>query len=123
KVEGLRSEGNRLRASEIQLLQEVDSLRQDRAAVVARVIPDATMKLIRSDEMGVLIARLVKASIIHGRCASFEEKEYDRAGNDLADATFPFLVELTADPHASVEQLLAKKPQSLQSKCLSSKAS
>ncbi|GJU26263.1 hypothetical protein Tco_1164884 [Tanacetum coccineum] len=123
KVEGLRSEGNRLRASEIQLLQEVDSLRQDRAAVVARVIPDATMKLIRSDEMGVLIARLVKASIIHGRYASFEEKEYDRAGNDLADATFPFLVELTVDPHASVEQLLAKKPQSLQSKSLSSKAS
>ncbi|GKC21327.1 hypothetical protein Tco_1023477, partial [Tanacetum coccineum] len=51
------------------------------------------------------------------------KKEYDRAGNDLADATFPFLVGLTADPHASVEQLLAKKPQSLQSKCLSSKAS
>ncbi|GJS74420.1 hypothetical protein Tco_0707261 [Tanacetum coccineum] len=31
------------------------------------------MKLIHSDEMGVLIARLVKASIIHGRCAAFEE--------------------------------------------------
>ncbi|GJT69826.1 hypothetical protein Tco_1029112, partial [Tanacetum coccineum] len=51
------------------------------------------------------------------------KEEYDRAGNDLADASYPFLVELTADPHASVEQLLSKKPQSLQSKHLFSKAS
>ncbi|GJV98423.1 hypothetical protein Tco_1553675 [Tanacetum coccineum] len=78
KVEGLESEGKRLRASEVQILQDVDSL------------------------------RLVKASIIHGRCAAFEE---DRAGNDLADASYPFLAELTADPYASVEQLLSKKPQ------------
>ncbi|GKE25408.1 hypothetical protein Tco_1436920 [Tanacetum coccineum] len=133
-IEGLESEGKRLRASEIQLLQEVDSLRQDRAAVVSRVIPDATMKLIHSDEMGVLIARLVTASIIHGWCEAFEEvaelkkpfvleempsyrpsskEEYDRAGNDLADASYPFLAELTADPHAFMEQLLSKKPQSL----------
>ncbi|GKC68041.1 hypothetical protein Tco_1100639 [Tanacetum coccineum] len=113
KVEGLESEGKRLRASEVHILQDVDSLRQDRAALVARVISDQAMKLIRSDEMGVLIARLVKASIIHGRCAAFEE--YDRAGNDLADASYPFLAELTDDPYASVEQLLSKKPQSLQS--------
>ncbi|GKD36431.1 hypothetical protein Tco_1251940 [Tanacetum coccineum] len=71
--------------------------------MVARVIPDGIMNLICSDEIGVLIARLVKASIIHGGCATFKE--------------------LTTDPHASVEQLLSKKPQSLQSKRLSSKAS
>ncbi|GKF63525.1 hypothetical protein Tco_0186973 [Tanacetum coccineum] len=59
--------------SRVKGLHKADSLRQDRAAVVARVIPDAAMKLIHSDEMGVLIARLVKASIIHGRCAAFEE--------------------------------------------------
>ncbi|GJY21063.1 reverse transcriptase domain-containing protein [Tanacetum coccineum] len=70
RVKGLHRK--RLRASEIQLLQG-DSLRQDRAAVVARVILDTVMKLICSDEIGVLIARLVKASIIHGRCASFKE--------------------------------------------------
>ncbi|GKA75860.1 hypothetical protein Tco_0782238 [Tanacetum coccineum] len=84
--------------------------------------------------MGVLIARLVKASIIYGRCSAFEEvaelkkpfvleempvyrpslkEEYNRAGNDLADISYPFLAELIADPHASVEQLLSKKPQSL----------
>nr|GEU34304.1 hypothetical protein [Tanacetum cinerariifolium] len=88
--------------------------------------------------------RLVKASIIYGRCATFEEiaelkrpfvleekpgyrpssnKEYDRAGNDLADASYPFLAELTVDPYASVEQLLSKKPQSLRSKLLFLKAS
>ncbi|GJV29966.1 reverse transcriptase domain-containing protein [Tanacetum coccineum] len=134
KVEGLEYKGKGLKASEIELLQEVDSLSQDIAAVVARVISDATMKLIHSDEMGVLIARLVKASIIHGRCATFEEvaelkkpfvlekmpgyrpsstDEYVRVGNDLADASYPFLAELSADPHAFVEQLLSKKPQSL----------
>ncbi|GJS46231.1 hypothetical protein Tco_0596352 [Tanacetum coccineum] len=106
------------------LLQEVDSLRKDSVAVVARVISDVAMKLIRSDEMGVLIARLVKASIIHGRCTTFEEvaelkklsileemsgyrpsskEEYNRAGNDLADASYRFLAELTVDPHASME--------------------
>ncbi|GKA62133.1 hypothetical protein Tco_0761652 [Tanacetum coccineum] len=36
-------------------------------------------------------------------------EEYDRSGNDLADASYPFLAELTVDPHASVEQLLSKK--------------
>ncbi|GJZ36422.1 hypothetical protein Tco_0582613 [Tanacetum coccineum] len=36
KVKGLTSKGKRLKASEIQLLHEVDSLRQDRAAVVSR---------------------------------------------------------------------------------------
>nr|GEW32120.1 hypothetical protein [Tanacetum cinerariifolium] len=130
KVKGLGSEGKRLRASKIQLLQEVDSLRHDRAAVVARVILDTTLKLIHSDEVGVLTARLVKASIIHGRCAAFEEvaelkkpfvlklmpssrpssnEEYDRAGIDLADASYPFLAELTDDLHAFVQELLSKK--------------
>ncbi|GJS91673.1 hypothetical protein Tco_0774309 [Tanacetum coccineum] len=36
-------------------------------------------------------------------------EEYDQSGNDLADASYPFLAELTVDPHASVEQLLSKK--------------
>ncbi|GJV97926.1 hypothetical protein Tco_1549503 [Tanacetum coccineum] len=129
QIEGLRNEGKRLKASEIQILQKVDSLRWDRAAVVSRVIPDTTMMLIHSDEMGALIYRLVKTSIIYGRCTAFEEvaklkkpfvleeilgyhpslkEEYDRAGNDLADASYPFLAELTADPHTSMEQLLSK---------------
>ncbi|GKD45879.1 hypothetical protein Tco_1270524 [Tanacetum coccineum] len=114
KVEGLGSEGKRLKGSEIQLLQQVDSLRRDKTVVVSRVIPDAAIKLIYSNEIGVLIARLVKASITYGRCTTFEEvaelrkpfvleempgyrpsskEEYDRASNDLAYASYPFLAE------------------------------
>ncbi|GKE72443.1 hypothetical protein Tco_1534484 [Tanacetum coccineum] len=97
------------------------SLRQDRAAGVAKVVPDAAMKLVHSDEIGILVAILVKASIIHSRCVAFEEvaelkgpfvlekilgyrlfskEEYDRAGDDMANASYPFLTELTVDPYA-----------------------
>ncbi|GJS73890.1 hypothetical protein Tco_0706731 [Tanacetum coccineum] len=109
KIEGLESERERLKLSEIQLF----------------------------DEMGMLVARLVKASIIYGRCAAFEEvaklkerfvmekmagyrpsskQEYDQAGDDLANASYPFLFKYVNDPYASLEQLLSKKPESLRSK-------
>ncbi|GKF17556.1 hypothetical protein Tco_0062474 [Tanacetum coccineum] len=86
--------------------------------------------------MGVLVTRLVKASIIHGRCVAFKEvvelkeplvlkkmlgyrpsskEEYDRAGDDMANASYPFLTELIVDPYASIKKLLLKKPQSLRS--------
>ncbi|GKB55096.1 hypothetical protein Tco_0905849 [Tanacetum coccineum] len=109
---------------------------KDRAAVVSKVVPDASMKFVHSDEMGVLIARLVRAAIIHGRCTAFEEvaklkepfilekmpdyrtsskDEYDRAREDMANASYPFLSEFTLNPYASVEHLLSMKPQSLRS--------
>nr|GEY83068.1 hypothetical protein [Tanacetum cinerariifolium] len=105
KVEGLKSEREILKASEIQVLQEIDSLRQDRA-------------------------------IVHGKCTAFEEvaklkepfvlekmpdyhtslkDEYDRAGEDMANASYPFLSEFTSNPYAYVEQLLSMKPRSLRS--------
>ncbi|GKF87159.1 hypothetical protein Tco_0258036, partial [Tanacetum coccineum] len=105
KVEGLESERERLKASEIQVLQEINSLRQDRAAIVSKVVPDTTMKLVHSDEMGVLVSRLVREAIIHD--------EYDQAGEDMANASNPFLSEFTSNPYASVEQLLSMKPRSL----------
>ncbi|GKD77272.1 hypothetical protein Tco_1339893 [Tanacetum coccineum] len=71
KVESLDSERERLKTFEIQLLQEIDRLRQDKADVVAKVVLDAAMKLVHSDEMGVLVAKLFKESIIHGRCVTF----------------------------------------------------
>ncbi|GKD64518.1 hypothetical protein Tco_1306626, partial [Tanacetum coccineum] len=134
KVKGLESKRERLKTSKTQLLHEINSLRQDKAVVVTKAIPDATMKLVHSDEMGVLVTRLVKASIIHGRYVAFEEvaelkkpfvlekmpgyrtfskEEYDRASDDMANASYPFLTELTANLYASVGQLLSKKPQSL----------
>ncbi|GJZ67780.1 hypothetical protein Tco_0631020 [Tanacetum coccineum] len=61
-------------------LHKIDSLKQDRAAVVSKVIPDVAMKLVRSDDLGVLIAKLVRSSIIYGRCQAFEEVGcYERA--------------------------------------------
>ncbi|GKC18278.1 hypothetical protein Tco_1020428, partial [Tanacetum coccineum] len=128
RVDGFHSEYTRL---------EMDALKQDKASVVAKVVPDATTKLIRSDEMGMLVAKLVKASIIYGRCAAFEEvtklkepfvmekiagyhpfskQEYDQAGDDLANASYPFLFKYVNDPYAYLEQLLSKKPESLRSK-------
>ncbi|GJS14877.1 hypothetical protein Tco_0409349 [Tanacetum coccineum] len=127
-VDGLHIECTRL---------EMDALKQDMASVVAKVVPDASTKLIRSDEMGMLVANLVKASIIYGRCAAFKEvakpKEpfimekmagyrpfskqvYDQAGDDLVNASYPFLSKYVNDPYASLEQLLSKKPESLRSK-------
>nr|GEU42504.1 hypothetical protein [Tanacetum cinerariifolium] len=115
---------------------EIDRLRQDRAAIVSQFVPDIAMKLVHSDEMGVLVARLVRASIIHGRCTAFEEiaklkepfvlekmsgyrmsskDEYDRAREDMDNASFPFLSEFTSNPYAFVEQLLSIKPRSLRS--------
>ncbi|GJT67135.1 hypothetical protein Tco_1018615 [Tanacetum coccineum] len=136
KIDGLESKKERLKASGIQLLQEIDSLRQDRAAIVTNVVLNAAMKLVHSDEMGVLIAKLVRASIIYSRCATFEEvaklnepfilekmpeyhtsskEEYDQARDDLANASYSFLFDFTSNPYAYVEQLLSKKPISLRS--------
>ncbi|GKC36725.1 hypothetical protein Tco_1049109, partial [Tanacetum coccineum] len=121
KVEGLKLEKERLQNYETQLLQDIDNLKQDWATVLSKVVLDVAMKLIHSDEMGFLVAKLVKAAMFRGRCATFEEvaslkghfilekmsgyrssskEEFDRAGDGLANASYPFLAEVTADPHS-----------------------
>ncbi|GJW18139.1 hypothetical protein Tco_0025575 [Tanacetum coccineum] len=85
---------------------EIDSLKHDRAVVVSKVIPGAAMKLVRNDDLGVLIAKLVRLS------ASLKE-EYDQAGDALANASYPFLAEYVINLYASMEQLLSKIPPSL----------
>ncbi|GJY74063.1 hypothetical protein Tco_0478494 [Tanacetum coccineum] len=152
QVNSLYNEYNRLVLEKKKCInyEQTLSTLHDMAVVVTKVVPDAAMKLIQSNEMGILIAKLAKASMFCGRCATLEEvanfkepfvlekmpgyrpsskDEFDQAGDDLANASYPFLVELTVDPYASVEQLLSKKPQSLclnhassHSKPLSSKA-
>ncbi|GJX38547.1 hypothetical protein Tco_0251850 [Tanacetum coccineum] len=90
-----------------------------------------------SDEMGLLVARLVKVAMFHDRCETFEEvvalkepfylenmhgyrptskKEFDQASDDLAVVSYPFIAEATANPYASLEELLSKKPKSLRLK-------
>ncbi|GJV13038.1 hypothetical protein Tco_1354579 [Tanacetum coccineum] len=97
------------------LLHEIDGLRQDRVAVVSKVIPYVAMELVHSDKMGLLVARLVKTTMFHGRSTSFKEG-FNQASDDLATASYPFIVEATADPYASLEKLLSKKPKSLRTK-------
>ncbi|GKD38321.1 hypothetical protein Tco_1258528, partial [Tanacetum coccineum] len=103
KVEGLESKREWLNSSKIQLLQEIDSLRQDRAAVVSKVVPHVATELVGSNEMGLLVARLIKAAMFYG-------------SDDLATTSYPFIAEATADLYATIEQLLSKKPRSLRIK-------
>ncbi|GJU27314.1 hypothetical protein Tco_1165935 [Tanacetum coccineum] len=59
------------------------------------------------DELAMLVGKLVSYVVFYGRCATFEE---------VADMKEPFNLEkvkVVADPSASVEALLSKKPQSL----------
>nr|GEZ45351.1 hypothetical protein [Tanacetum cinerariifolium] len=91
-------------------LHKMDALKRDRASVVTKLVPDAATKLIRSDEIGMLVAKLVKAFIIYARCAAFEEvaklkepfvmekmvgyrpsskQEFDQAADDLTNASGP----------------------------------
>nr|GEX23343.1 hypothetical protein [Tanacetum cinerariifolium] len=53
--------------------KEINGLRQDRAVVVSKVVSHVAMKLVYSDELGFLVAHLVKAAMFHGRYTAFEE--------------------------------------------------
>ncbi|GJX60719.1 hypothetical protein Tco_0292109 [Tanacetum coccineum] len=87
KMSELERERERLQKSEAQLMQDIDSWKHDRAAVVSKVIPHVAQKLVHSDEMGVLVAKLIKAAIFQGRCDAFEEvakleEPFDLSKND-----------------------------------------
>ncbi|GJR95769.1 hypothetical protein Tco_0267943 [Tanacetum coccineum] len=73
KVECLEAQRKRLEESEVQLLQQINGLKQDRATIVAKVVLHIAMKLSPSEKMGFYVAQLVKAAIIHGRCTTFKE--------------------------------------------------
>ncbi|GJW07956.1 hypothetical protein Tco_1570379 [Tanacetum coccineum] len=131
KVASLEAEKAKLEVVEASLRQELQNAKLDRAEVVSIVVPYVTMELVNSDDIGRLVAKLVSASILFGRCHAFEKvarmkepfditkvkgyrssykQEHTRAGNELATATFPFLADVVADPHASIEALLSKTP-------------
>ncbi|GJU61625.1 hypothetical protein Tco_1243460 [Tanacetum coccineum] len=40
---------------------------------VAKVVPHVAMELVYSDKMGLLVARLAKTDLFHGRCSALEE--------------------------------------------------
>nr|GEW40371.1 hypothetical protein [Tanacetum cinerariifolium] len=137
KVKRLKFKRERLKSSETHLLKEVDGLRQDRVDVVSKVVPHVATKLVCSDEMGLLVAQFVKAAMFCGRCTALEEiaalkepfnlgkipgyrfyskVEFDQDGDDLATVSYLFIAEATADPYASLEELLLNKPKSLRTK-------
>ncbi|GJZ93382.1 hypothetical protein Tco_0665447 [Tanacetum coccineum] len=134
-IASLEAEKGQLEVVEVSLRKEVDDVKRDRMEVVSKVVLYAAMELIHNNDLGSLVGRLVSSTIFYGRCKAFEQvarmkepfdlskvkgycpsykKEHNQAGNDLATATFPWLLEFVADPSAPVEVLLSKKPPSLQ---------
>nr|GEX71081.1 hypothetical protein [Tanacetum cinerariifolium] len=125
-MEYVELETNKLHAEYNRLVLEEKNLvtyKQDRVAVVSKVIPYIPIELAYSDEMAKHVAQLVNAAIIHGRCLSFKEvaalkepfeltkmfgyrpflkKYYDQVGNKLGTDVYPFLDEATSDPYASI---------------------
>nr|GEZ73681.1 hypothetical protein [Tanacetum cinerariifolium] len=71
---------------------EIDTLKHDIGDVVSKVVPHVATELIRSDEMALLVARLIKAVLFHGRCTDFE---------DVANLKEPFvgIKEITTCKH------------------------
>ncbi|GKB30085.1 UBN2 domain-containing protein [Tanacetum coccineum] len=135
KVTSLEAKKARLEAVEVSLRKEVEELKHDRRNVASKVVPCVVMELVYSDHMGSLVGKLVSSVILYGRCRAYEQvvdmkepfdlskvkgyhssykKYHIQASNDLAIATFPWLDEFVADPLASIEALLSKKPPSLQ---------
>ncbi|GKC84183.1 hypothetical protein Tco_1139900, partial [Tanacetum coccineum] len=107
KVAALEAEKGKLEAAEAMLHEEIEAFKCDREEVVSKVVPYFAMELVHSDEMAMLIGRLVK-----GYRPTYK-KEHTKASNYIVAATDPFLSEVVADPSASVEALLSKKPKSL----------
>ncbi|GJZ37945.1 hypothetical protein Tco_0584136, partial [Tanacetum coccineum] len=66
---------------QVDMLHDIDGIGQDRVAVVAKVVPYVVMELVRSDEIGLLVAWLVKVAMFRG-------------------------AEATDDPYSSLEVLL-----------------
>ncbi|GJZ22738.1 hypothetical protein Tco_0559777 [Tanacetum coccineum] len=134
-LSSLEAEKVKLESIEASLREELQNAKLYRAEVVSKVVPYVAIELVNSSDMGRLVAKLVSASILYGRCQAFEEvakmkepfditkvkgyrssfkQEHTRARNELATAIFPFLADVVADPHAPVEALLSKKPYVLQ---------
>ncbi|GKA94001.1 hypothetical protein Tco_0815987 [Tanacetum coccineum] len=111
KVATLEAKKGKLEAVEALLRQEIKAVKYDRAEVVSKVIPYVSMELVHSDEMAMLVGKLVSFAVFYGRPTY--KKEHMKAGNGLVAVTFPFLLEVAVDLFASVTTLLSKNPKSL----------
>ncbi|GJY86352.1 hypothetical protein Tco_0500378 [Tanacetum coccineum] len=107
KVKRPESKKEKLKSSEIQLLQEIDGLRQDRAIVVSKVVPH-----VYSFQRGSFFKKSLDLEKMSGYRSS-SIKEFDQADDDLATTSYPSIAEATANPYTSLDKLLSKKPKSL----------
>ncbi|GJT88691.1 hypothetical protein Tco_1070408 [Tanacetum coccineum] len=100
QVDDLHSKYSRL------ILEEKNGLKQDRVAVFSKVIPDAAIKLVCSDDLEV--AAMEEPFVLEKMLGyrPLLKEEYDQAGDALANASYPFLAEYVVNPYASLEQLL-----------------
>nr|GEY63440.1 hypothetical protein [Tanacetum cinerariifolium] len=103
----LEAEKAQLEAVKVSLLKEVDDARRDMMEVVSKVFPYVAMKLIHTDDLGILVGKLVTSAIVYGRCKAFEQVVAMKEPFDLTKVK-------GYHPSASVEVLLSKKPPSIQ---------
>nr|GEX71065.1 hypothetical protein [Tanacetum cinerariifolium] len=69
KVTPLEAKNANLEATEASLCQEIEEVKHDKREVVFKVVPDACIELLHSDELG----RLVSSAITFGRCRAYEQ--------------------------------------------------
>ncbi|GKE74545.1 hypothetical protein Tco_1536586 [Tanacetum coccineum] len=135
KVAFLEAENANLEATKASLFQEIEEVNHDMREVVSKVVPYSCIELLHSDELGMLIGKLISSTITSDRCKAYEqvskmkepfdllkvkgyfpsyEKEHIQASNDLATATFSWLNKYVADASAFVEALMSKNSSTLQ---------
>nr|GFB32206.1 hypothetical protein [Tanacetum cinerariifolium] len=66
KIITLQGEKVRVESIEASLHQKLENAKRDRADVVSNVVLNVATKLVQSDDMGKLVAKLVNASIFYG---------------------------------------------------------
>ncbi|GJU91563.1 hypothetical protein Tco_1303986 [Tanacetum coccineum] len=111
EVTSLEAEKVKLEVVKASLRQESHDAKLDRAEVISKVVPYVAMELVNSDDMDRLVAKLVSASILYGRCHTFEEvvkmkdpfditkvKGYRVSNEDLREVNVNFMdVRLSVD--------------------------
>ncbi|GJS95098.1 hypothetical protein Tco_0802066 [Tanacetum coccineum] len=73
KVASLEAEKAKLEVTEASLHQEVDVVKRNRVDVVLKVLPYIATELVHSDEMGLLVGKLVSSAVFYRRCDAFKE--------------------------------------------------
>ncbi|GKC32847.1 hypothetical protein Tco_1040141, partial [Tanacetum coccineum] len=112
KVAALKTNKCKLEAAEALLHKEIKALKCDRGEVVSKVVSYIAMELVHSDEMAMLIGRLVSSAIFYGRCATLEEVANMKEPFNLAKVK-GYRPMYKKEHMKAVEALLSKKPKSL----------